>query len=183
MIHDQALLDLLSQFPAQQFQGEVFRATGPSVDPLAPSVNGGRWSPRPDGDAGFSVLYTSLERDGALAELCSFIALLSPIPKARNMKVSRLGVSASRVVKIMPGDMHRLGIDQTQYGERDYDRTQEIGAALAFLEFDGLLAPSARWRCDNLMLFASNHSISEQLETLGQEEVEWRAWSAANGII
>src|SRR2546423_1916603 len=100
MIHDQALVDLLSQFPAQPFQGEVYRATGLSVVSTAASLNGGRWAPRPDGDAGTFVLYTSIMRDGALAEICSFLAMQTPIPKARSIKVARLGVSAARVATI-----------------------------------------------------------------------------------
>jgi hypothetical protein len=46
-----------------------------------------------------------------------------------------------------------------RYGERDYALTQSIGAALAFLGLDGLIAliaPSARWQCDNLMIYQTN---------------------------
>ncbi len=61
-----------------------------------------------------------------------------------------------------------------RYGERDYDLTQNIGAALAFLGLDGLIAPSARWSCDNLMIYQTNHH--ERLEFIEDEQVDWQAW-------
>ena len=183
MIHDRSLLDRLSQIRPERFQGEAFRATGKSVNPIAPSLNGGRWALPPGGDVGAFVLYTSLQKEGALAEVCSFLAQLTPIPKARNLKVARLAVTASHVARLTWQQMSALGIDAERYGERDYGRTQEIGAAFAFLEFDGLIVPSARWNCDNLVLFTGNHALSETLEVRDIEEVEWRQWAQQNSII
>ena len=45
MIHDQGLVDQLSALAVERFEGVVFRATGASANPLAFSVNGGRWAP------------------------------------------------------------------------------------------------------------------------------------------
>lgn len=66
MIRDPALLDRLSAFPTEAFDGEVFRITRKSLDPLAPSTAGGRWAAR----GGTAVLYTSLAREGSLSEIC-----------------------------------------------------------------------------------------------------------------
>jgi hypothetical protein len=96
MIHDQNLVDRLSEMPTTGFGGEVFRATRSDADPTAPSINGGRWAPPPDVDAGVFVLYTSLERDGAIAEVASFLADFTPIPGPRPIKVSRLAVTTAR---------------------------------------------------------------------------------------
>ena len=79
MIHDQALVDRLSGLRSERFEGEAFRATRVGADPAAPSTSGGRWAPPPQGDPGIHVLYTSLERDGALAEVASFLAGLTPV--------------------------------------------------------------------------------------------------------
>jgi RES domain len=76
-----------------------------------------------------------------------------------------------------------LGVDIVRYGKRDYGRTQQIGAALAFLEFDGLVAPSARWPCDNLMIFSANHKLTERLDVIDAEEVEWRSWAKENAFL
>ncbi len=183
MIHDPDLLDRLSAFHPERFEGEVFRATRTNADPIAASISGGRWAAPPDGNVGHSVLYTSLERDGAIAEVASFLAELTPIPGPRPISVTRLAVSTSHTLQLVRTDLATLGVDLARYGERDYDRTQEIGAALVFLGFDGLIAPSARWPCDNLMIFGDNHALTEKLEVVGEELFEWRVWAETHGII
>jgi hypothetical protein len=183
MIHDQVLLEALSSLPTEPFRGEVFRATGVSVDPTAPSINGGRWAPPPDRDPGIYVLYTSFEQAGALAEVCSFLADLTPVPKNRKIKVTRIGISVSRCVSLSEQQLKHLGVDMTQYGVRDYRRTQEIGAAISFLGADALIAPCARWPCKNLNVFVDNHKISETLEVMDEAHVEWRDWAEKNKII
>ena len=131
-----------------------------------------------------SVLYTSLERDGAIAEVVSFLAALTPIPGPRQINVTRLAVSTSHTLRLVREPMlGTLGVDLDRYGERDYGRTQEIGAALVFLGFDGLIAPSARWPCDNLMIFGDNHALTETLEPIGTDKVEWLEWARSHGIL
>ena len=183
MIHDQNLLDRLSEMPTTGFGGEVFRATRPDADPTAPSINGGRWAAPPDVDAGVFVLYTSLERDGAIAEVASFLADFTPIPGPRPIKVSRLAVTTARTLRLVWANLEALGVDHAHYGERDYARTQKIGGALAFLGLDGLIAPSARWPCENLMIFTENHALTERLDPLDAEDIEWQSWARAHGFI
>ncbi|MDE0256655.1 MAG: RES family NAD+ phosphorylase [Rhodospirillaceae bacterium] len=183
MIHDQSLVDRLSQLRQERFEGEVFRATRVGADPTAPSISGGRWAPPPQGDPGVYVLYTSLDRDGALAEVATFLAGLTPIPGPRPIKVTRLAVSTSRSLRLARADLPVLGVDINRYGERDYAQTQKIGAALVFLGFDGLIAPSARWACANLMIFTDNHALFERLDPVAHEEIEWREWAQKNGLI
>jgi hypothetical protein len=45
MIHAKELLDRLGSLSTCDFDGEGFRATRLSLDPLTPSTRGGRWSP------------------------------------------------------------------------------------------------------------------------------------------
>lgn len=183
MIHDQGLVDQLSALPVERFEGEVFRATGMSADPLAFSGSGGRWAPVTRDGADVPILYTSLERDGALAEVVSYLAQLTPLPTSRPLKVSRLGVSTARTVRLARVSLERLGVDTAQYGERDYGFTQSIGAALAFLGLDGLIAPSARWPCENLMIYQANHPLNERLKVIDDERVDWGVWARTNGFI
>jgi RES domain len=183
MIHDQALVDLLSALEVDRFEGEVFRATGISADPLASSVNGGRWAPHARDGTDVPILYTSFERDGALAEVVSYLAMMTPLPTSRPLKVSRLGVSTSKTLRLARASLEGLGVDMAQYGKRDYARTQMIGAALAFLGLDGLVAPSARWTCDNLMIFTANSLLTERLEVIEVEQVKWGPWAQAHGFL
>lgn len=183
MIHDQRLVDQLSAFKVERFEGEVYRATGITADPLAFSVNGGRWAPPARDGADVPVLYTSFERDGALAEVVSYLTQLTPLPLSRPLKVSRLGISTAKTLHLARVSLERLDVDMARYGERDYARTQNIGAALAFLGLDGLIAPSARWLCDNLMVYQTNHLLAERLEVLEEEQVDWSAWARLNGLM
>ncbi len=139
MIHDQDLVDQLSALTVERFDGEVFRATGVGANPLAFSLNGGRWAPAAVDGTEVPVLYTSMERDGALAEVVSYLTLPS-----KPLKVSRLGVSTMKTLRLARSSLEGLGVDMARYGERDYGQTQRIGAALSFLGLDGLIAPSAR---------------------------------------
>jgi hypothetical protein len=90
VIHDPALLERLGAFGPERFDGEVFRATRRSLDPLAASTSGGRWAPK----GVVPVLYTSLLREGALAEISYHWSQLTP-PPSRPTVLHRLGVSAS----------------------------------------------------------------------------------------
>ncbi|MGI0134663.1 MAG: RES family NAD+ phosphorylase, partial [Candidatus Micrarchaeaceae archaeon] len=128
-------------------------------------------------------LYTSLERNGALAEVVAYLTMLTPLPLSRPLKVSRLGVSTAKTLHLARVSLERLGVEMARYGERDYARTQSIGAALAFLGMDGLIAPSARWQCDNLMIYQTNHPLDERLELIEEEHVDWGAWARENGFI
>jgi len=184
MIHNQGLVDLLSTLATERFEGEVYRATRRSADPLAFSENGGRWAPLARDGVDVPVLYTSMTRDGALAEVVSYLTLLTPLPLSRPLKVARLGVSTAKTLRLARVGLERLGVDMARYGERDYARTQDIGAALAFLGLDGLIAPSARWPCDNLMIYQTNYQfLTERLEMIEEEQVDWGAWARANGML
>jgi hypothetical protein len=136
--YDPNLADRLGSFPREAFQGEVFRATRVSADPLAPSLYGGRWARPQNADAGTNVLYTSMKREGALAEIASLLAELSPMPGPRELKLTKLTVTTSVTVRLVRADLQTLGVDLKRYGERDYARTQEIGSTLAWLGCDGL---------------------------------------------
>jgi len=76
MQHDPDLLEQLDRLPKESFAGEVFRATRQNLDPLMPSTSGGRWMPRDEGP----ILYTSLLREGALAEIAFHWSQLTPMP-------------------------------------------------------------------------------------------------------
>lgn len=171
MLHDRDLLDRLSAFKPERFDGVTFRATRLSLDPLAGSFTGGRWVPRDVTQA----LYTSLERDGALAEIAYHLSLLTPKP-SKPVSVHELRVSAGSAVRLLRADLTALGVDTKDYSSVNYERTEKIGAAVAFLGCDGLIAPSARWDCNNLTLFLENHALHEKLDLVRSEEVNWREW-------
>ena len=70
-----------------------------------------------------------------------------------------------------------LGVDGPRYGDRNYQRTQEISDAAFFLGFDGIVAPSARWSCANAIIFTERAplDLSELLES-EPSPIDWPAW-------
>ena len=62
-------------------------------------------------------------------------------------------------------------------------RTQEIGAAVEFLGCDGLIAPCARWPCDNLILFPDRMGANATLELVTSEDLAWITWATEHGLL
>ena len=176
MIHDRNLLDRLGAFAPISFDGEVFRTTRLGLDPLAGSYAGGRWAPRDSAQ----VLYTSLEREGALAEIAFHLAQLSP-PPSKPVMIHRLRTTTRATIRLLRADLEVLGVDGAGYESVNYAWTQAIGAAVAFLGCDGLIVPSARWSCENLVIFLDNHRLQQVLELEQSDEVDWLAWAKKHG--
>jgi hypothetical protein len=86
-------------------------------------------------------------------------------------------------MRLIEADLVTLGVEMTRYQETNYERTQQIGAAVAFLECDGLIAPSARWACENLMLFTDNQHGDDPLEVIGSSSVEWLQWAREHSFL
>lgn len=178
MLRDPWLIDQLVNAPTEGFGGDVFRATRRSLDPTTPSTSGGRWAPV-DGPA---VLYTSFERDGALAEIAYHWRQFTPRP-TKPALVHQLGVRSDRTLKLIRSDLQALGVETGHYEEPNYRRTQEIGAVVAFIGCDGLIVPSARWSCENLILFTDNLVMDVDFERKSVEEVDWQAWARSAGML
>ena len=92
----QGLVDELGALPVERFEGEAYRATGVSADPLASSVSGGRWAPPARDGAEVPVLYTSFEADGAIAEVVSYLVMLTPLPLSRPLRCRALASRPKR---------------------------------------------------------------------------------------
>jgi RES domain len=175
LIHNPRLIEALEKFETRSFEGDVFRATRRSLDPTTASTSGGRWAKR-DGDP---VLYTSLQREGALAEIAFHWSSFTPRP-TKPVLIHTLNVRCDRSLKLIKADLHSLGVTSDDYAIANYTRTQEIGAAVSFIGCDGLIAPSARWACDNLILFTENLAMDITITPKTVEEVDWQAWADAN---
>ena len=129
-------------------------------------------------DGTFDVLCTSLERDGAIAEIHALLSLQPVFPSKIRWFAHRLKISAAETLKIadLP-TLARLGVDVERYAARDYSRTQPIAEAAYFLGFDGLIAPRARWTCMNVVLF-TERIAPQQIEVAARDEhpIEWNQW-------
>lgn len=169
-IHDRGLLDALEAIDPEPFSGEVWRVTRKGRDPLRGSVADGRWSPI----AEFEALYTSVERDGALAEIGYRLSLEPVWPSRIEHEIHIIGAGITRVLKLTDLEsLTPLGIDVGRYQTLEYQATQTVAAAAYFLEFDGMLVPSARYPCLNLVVFTER---TGDLALKQSQPVDWGSW-------
>lgn len=168
---DLALLDLIDGHQGVPFEGDVWRIVREERDVLQGYPAGARWDP-----GTFDVLYTSLAREGALAEIHFHLSRQPVFPSKLRSVLHRLSVRTTRTLKIADLEaLEGLGVSRETWPSLTYGRCQEIGDAAQFLGFDGILAPSARWPCQNLVLFLDRLG-PDDLHVMESEPVDWRAW-------
>jgi hypothetical protein len=167
---DLQLLDAVDAHRREPVDAEVWRAVRDGRDPVLGSQSLSRWC-----DGTFDVLYTSSERDGAIAEIHSLLSLQPVFPSKMRWFAHKLKVSCAATLKLadLP-TLARLGVDTDRYADRDYARTQPIADAAYFLGFDGLIAPNARWPSLNLVLFTEQiASVRIEVVSRDDEPIDW----------
>ena len=154
----------------------MWRVVRTGRDVLDGSRGSGRWN-----TTEMSVLYGAEKRDGAIAEIAFQLSRgQSVFPSRMKHDVFELTVATRQTLFLADMEqLQRLGVDQRRYRELLYDRTREIAAAAAFLGFDGLIIPSARWDCRNIVLFLDAIEL-EDIRTVSVEPVDWKAWRQNN---
>ncbi len=173
--HDRELLDAIGQLPIVSFAGDAWRATWASRDPLRGSSAGGRWSPA----GGPEALYTSLAADGAIAETYHHLSR-APVFSSAHLKLSRLRVLTERTLHLADlSALNVLGVGEADFKSAAHARTQAIGSAAYFLEYDGLMVPSARRACRNLIVFLDRLDLSTALYVEETLDINWPAWKEA----
>jgi RES domain-containing protein len=171
-VHDRAILDALEKMDPVPINANVWRVARAGRDPIRGSTANGRWNP----GGTVEVLYTSLEREGALAEI-GFRLSLEPVWPSR-IQHDLHEIAARTVGTLHLADIPALaayGIDVARYDSFEYRATQALAAAAHFLEFDGLLVPSARHPSSNLVIFMDRDAAGS-LEVKRTERVDWAAW-------
>ena len=169
--HDRRVLDALEAIDPERFAGEAWRVTRKGRDPLRGSAADGRWSP---GGGEFEVLYTSLERDGALAEIGYRLSLEPVWPSRIEHELHLIEVETDRTLKFADLEsLAPLGVEIARYHTFEYQATQAIAAAAYFLEFDSLMVPSAHFHSPNLVVFTER---ATRLVLAKSETVDWESW-------
>jgi len=172
-VHDRSVLDILEAIGAQSLSGRVWRITRKGRDATRGSAAGGRWSPIGE----FEVLYTSLEKDGALAEIGHRLSLEPVWPSKLVHELHNLAFRVERALRLPDLETLRsLGVNTERYESYDYTATQAIAAAAQFLGYDALIAPNARHPSLNLVVLAENLDPAGALEVFSSERVDWSAW-------
>lgn len=181
---DKALLDAIEAHAPVIFGGTVWRVVREGKSPVVCSRAGGRWD-----DGTFDVLYTSQERDGAIAEMYFHLGRGQPVfPSRIRFGVHELDVSLSRALKLADlAALAAMGLNTARYGQLSYDRvseeyprSQDIAEAAHFLEFDGLIVPSARRECLNVVLFCDRVPPEAMEAVTDHGLIDWTAWIRRN---
>ena len=168
---DPALLDALDAFHKVSYDGDTWRVVRDGRDPLQGTASGGRWDPTL-----FDVLYTSLDPDEAAAEVHFHLSRQPVFPSKIRYGLHRIKVRTAKTLRLPNlAAMVPLGVDPARYREILYQQTQAIGDAAYFLGFDSIIAPNARWSCDNLILF-SDQIAPADLEVIESRKVNWTEW-------
>jgi len=168
---DPEILDALDKLSGAPLKTKVWRVTWASRDPLAGGVGGGRWSPPNK----FEALYTSLKSDGALAEAYYHLSR-APVFSSSSMKINQISVKLDNVLPLDLKSLEQLGIADPLASRIDVNLTQPVSEAAHLLDYQGLLVPSARFDCSNLVVFMDRINPDRQLKVSKSEDVNWPAW-------
>lgn len=185
-VRPQALIDALEPRERKAFAGPVWRAVSDGRDPLVGYRSGGRWD-----DGTFDVLYTSLDRNGSIAETVYHLRRGQPVvPSKPPKRLYPIDVSLSQVLDLSSlDDLHQIGVDLSQFGRMtyaqrltEYPSLQEVAEVAHFLAFEAILVPSARWQCQNLVIFTERCSPSNLAVASDGELLNLEAWYRANAV-
>ena len=161
---DRALIDTLEQLETQSFEGRVWRIARENRDPTLFFGGGNRWD-----DGTFDVLYTSLLREGALAEMRFHLGRGQPvIPSKIQYRLHELEIKVDGVLDLTEAELlSRIGIDMSNFGrlpylerQGEYEACQRVAEAVHFLGSNALddpsaiRVPSSRHESHNMVLIA-----------------------------
>ena len=175
----QSLLDAIEAERPVRLVTRLWRVVTEGRDPLQPGRSGGRWD-----DGSFDVLYTSSERDGALAETWFHMTRGQPIPPSNPVKrIYQLEVEFDRVLDLSgEGRLAALGVNMHYYGRLSYLRrndeyptTQQIGEVAHFYEYEAVVVPNARWPTSNVVIL-TEHATPARISAGDGERVDLMAW-------
>ncbi|HSU99743.1 MAG TPA: RES family NAD+ phosphorylase [Roseiarcus sp.] len=170
---DLKLLDAIDAFPRVSFEGRMWRIVREGRDPTLGSASQSRWC-----NGQFDVLYTSAERDGAIAEIHALLSQQPVFPSRVIWNCYELDVRSAKTLCLPDRlTLEQLGIVTSAYRERRYDQTQRIADAAFFLGFDGMTAPSARWECQSLVLF-TDRLAPDDIRSRSDRgvQIDWDMW-------
>lgn len=145
---DQRLLDAVAGLPTTTFEGRVWRHMFGDNPPELANTGGARWNP-----AGVDAIYTSIERDTAIAE-GDYRVQLEPVRPRVKRTVYQLSVRLAAVVDLTDAGMRdRLGLVDAHLSDPSMAKTAAVGGAVEWLGYDGMLIPSIRGEGANLVIF------------------------------
>ena len=179
-LRDSALIDALEATAPVPYAGPAWRVVRQDRDVLQCGAAGGRWD-----DGSFDVLYTSELAEGAVAEMDFHLSRGQPVIPSRVVyELHELSVAMERALEFADlSALAALGVETARYGSLsttekagEYPRSQEVAEAAHFVGFDGLIVPSARFECRNLIIFCDRVAPAVLQATHNHGAVDWKDW-------
>jgi RES domain-containing protein len=170
---DLRLLDALDAQTRETFALPVWRVVRVGRDPLAGVPSRSRWC-----DGTFEVIYASLSRDTALAEIYALLGMQPVFPTKVDFVAHKIRINCTKAARLDTFDRLAIfGIDKNSYADRNYTQTQAVADAAYFLGFDSLIVPSARHEGQNVVYF-SNHISPSETQIIGTDAlpIDWLEW-------
>ena len=186
-VRDSNLIDALEQADVECYEGAAWRVVREGKDPCLCNRAGGRWD-----DRTFDVLYTSTQREGAVAEIYFHLSRGLPVmPSKVRYRQFELRLSLPRLLKLPTLDnLVNLGLDTSTFGKLSYDdrqgeypRTQDIAETAHFLDYSGMLVPNARWKCSNIIIFCEQAPMGSWEVVKDKGLVDWSSWEHQSSSI
>ena len=183
-LRDSRLIDALETRTPVGFDGTLWRVVRETRDPTQCSASGGRWD-----DETFEVLYAAEAREGAIAELYFHLKRGQPVfPSRLRYRLHELHLSLTGLLDLSAAEaLTDLGVDMARFGQLsyqerqvEYPRTQEVAEVAHFLDFSGVIVPSARWDCRNVVVFCDRMNPDDIEVVADHERIDWIAWEAAH---
>jgi len=170
MSHDHEILDVLGQLDSIEYSGELWRTTWLKRDPLLGGIGGGRWSPSKKSE----TLYTSLEENTSIAELHYHLSQ-APVRSSCAVLICQLSTEKLNLLDLRSSEVWAdLQIEHKSKKEQVV-HSQKIGAAVHFLEYQGMIVPSYRSEGNNCVIFTELTQL-DQITVESKAEINWPAW-------
>jgi RES domain-containing protein len=170
---DLRLLDALDAQKRDKFALPTWRVVRVGRDPLAGVPSRSRWC-----DGTFEVIYASLSRDTAVAEIYALLSMQPVFPTKVDFVAHKLLINCTQAARLDTFDRLAIfGIDKNSYTERNYAQTQAVADGAYFLGFDSIIVPSARHEGQNVVYFSDHISPSEmQIISTDASPIDWLEW-------
>ncbi len=151
MIHRPDLLDVLEAAPAGPLETTAWRHMFGTRAPDLENTRGARWNP-----PGVAAIYLSTEKAGAIAEGTHALSVQPLRPRVRRFTYA-VRLTLDKVLDLSDDDvLAATGLTPQDIESDDHGACQEIGAAVDWLEHDGLLVASARSAAMNLVVYPAH---------------------------
>jgi hypothetical protein len=128
------------------------------------------------------VLYTSMSRSGALEELRFHLMRGQPVmPSKVRYRMFEIELLLGRSLQLLDLEaLSQIGLNTETFGRLSYEqrndeypRTQEIGEVAHFLDFDGLIVPSARSDAKNVVVFCDKVDGLRESTVSDRGMIDW----------